>query len=171
MVPADAFQVGVDLAVTPGAVVLRTEMFELIQYTHAPQTPVVRSRPLLVVPPVINVLRRRPRPRPQLRRVPGRAASAGLHDLLAQPRRPAPGPGHRRLRAGDHRPSTWCAGGHLAPTPPACWLLLGRQRCRMVLAALQRDAGRFAERVAGFASVVRVLDQHRAGVAGALLDE
>jgi polyhydroxyalkanoate synthase len=52
MVEPDAFEVGVDLAVTPGAVVLRTDVFELIQYT--PQTPRVRTVPLLIVPPTIN---------------------------------------------------------------------------------------------------------------------
>ncbi len=52
MVEPDAFEVGTDLAVTPGAVVLRTEVFELIQY--APQTPKVRRVPLLIVPPTIN---------------------------------------------------------------------------------------------------------------------
>ena len=52
MVEPDAFEVGADLAVTPGEVVLRTEMFELIQYT--PQTPQVRSVPLLIIPPTIN---------------------------------------------------------------------------------------------------------------------
>jgi polyhydroxyalkanoate synthase len=52
MVEPDAFEVGTDLAVTPGAVVLRTEMFELIQYT--PQTSKVRTVPLLIVPPTIN---------------------------------------------------------------------------------------------------------------------
>jgi len=52
MVEPDAFEVGVDLAVTPGEVVLRTDVFELIQYT--PQTPKVRSVPLLIVPPTIN---------------------------------------------------------------------------------------------------------------------
>jgi polyhydroxyalkanoate synthase len=52
MVDTDAFQVGRDLALTPGAVVLRTPVFELIQY--APQTPRVRERPLLLVPPMIN---------------------------------------------------------------------------------------------------------------------
>jgi polyhydroxyalkanoate synthase len=52
MVESSAFEVGRTLAVTPGAVVLRTPMFELIQY--APQTDEVRTVPLLIVPPVIN---------------------------------------------------------------------------------------------------------------------
>ncbi len=52
MVEPDAFEVGADLAVTPGKVVLRTDVFELLQYT--PQTPKVRSVPLLIVPPTIN---------------------------------------------------------------------------------------------------------------------
>jgi len=52
MVDTTAFAVGRDLAVTTGSVVLRTEMFELIQYT--PQTPRVRTVPLLMVPPTIN---------------------------------------------------------------------------------------------------------------------
>jgi polyhydroxyalkanoate synthase subunit PhaC len=52
MVDGNAFQVGRDLAATPGAVVLRTEMFELIQYQ--PQTERIREVPLLIVPPTIN---------------------------------------------------------------------------------------------------------------------
>ena len=52
MVEPDAFEVGVDLAVTPGSVVLRTPVFELIQYR--PVTETVRQVPLLIVPPVIN---------------------------------------------------------------------------------------------------------------------
>jgi len=52
MVDGSGFTVGGNLAATPGAVVLRTEAFELIQYT--PQTPMVRRVPLLLVPPTIN---------------------------------------------------------------------------------------------------------------------
>ena len=46
------FQVGVNLAATPGAVVYRDDVMELIQY--APATDTVGQRPLLVVPPQIN---------------------------------------------------------------------------------------------------------------------
>jgi polyhydroxyalkanoate synthase len=52
MVPPGAYTVGTDLAVTPGDVVLRTPLFELIQYR--PSTGTVRRRPLLIVPPTIN---------------------------------------------------------------------------------------------------------------------
>jgi polyhydroxyalkanoate synthase len=52
MVDPDAFTVGEDLASTPGAVVFRTDVFELIQYK--PTTEKVRAVPLLMVPPTIN---------------------------------------------------------------------------------------------------------------------
>ena len=51
-VDAKPFQLGKNIATTPGAVVLRTEMFELIQYK--PMTGEVWARPLLIVPPQIN---------------------------------------------------------------------------------------------------------------------
>ena len=52
MVEPDAFTVGEDLATTAGAVVFRTDVFELIQYR--PTTETVRAVPLLMVPPTIN---------------------------------------------------------------------------------------------------------------------
>ncbi len=52
MVDSSAFTVGEDLALSPGAVVLRTPVFELLQYK--PATAQVREQPLLIVPPMIN---------------------------------------------------------------------------------------------------------------------
>ena len=47
-VGAEAFQVGRDVAVTPGKVILRNRLIELIQY--APATTEVRAKPILIVP-------------------------------------------------------------------------------------------------------------------------
>ena len=46
------FRVGENMACSPGSVVYREDMFELIQYT--PATENVRERPLLVVPPQVG---------------------------------------------------------------------------------------------------------------------
>ncbi len=48
----DAYQVGVNVATSPGKVVFRNRVFELIQY--APATKTVHEVPLLIFPPWIN---------------------------------------------------------------------------------------------------------------------
>ncbi len=52
MVDRKQFIVGKDIGASPGAVVYRDEMFELLQYR--PATPKVHSIPVLMVPPEIN---------------------------------------------------------------------------------------------------------------------
>jgi polyhydroxyalkanoate synthase len=52
MVDGSSFEVGRNVAATAGAVVLRTEILELIQYR--PLTETVREVPVLIVPPTIN---------------------------------------------------------------------------------------------------------------------
>ena len=52
MVDRRPFKLGENIAISPGAVIHRSEVFELIQYT--PQRDTVYARPMLVVPPQVN---------------------------------------------------------------------------------------------------------------------
>src|SRR3546814_16525205 len=52
MTDVEAFEVGVNVATTPGKVVYENELMQLIQYSPATET--VMRRPLLNVPPWIN---------------------------------------------------------------------------------------------------------------------
>jgi polyhydroxyalkanoate synthase subunit PhaC len=168
MVEPDAFAVGADLAVTPGTVVLRTPVFELIQY--APVTETVHERPLLIVPPVINKYY-----------ITDLAPGRSMVEYLVSTGQPVfmiswrnPDARHRHWRLGTYGAAILAAlaaareitGADAATMLGVC---SGGILAAMVLAHLAH-AGQDGQ-VAGLALAVTVLDQARAGLPSALTDQ
>jgi polyhydroxyalkanoate synthase len=168
MVEPDAFEVGVDLAVTPGSVVLRTPVFELIQYR--PVTSAVRQVPLLIVPPVINKFY-------VMDLAPGRSmveylVSQGLQVFMISWRNP------------DARYAKWdldTYGQAILDAMDAAERVTGSDRTAVagtcsggiiaaMVAAHLAHAGR-QDRIAALTLLVTVLDQAHAGLASAVIDE
>ena len=168
MVEPDAFEVGVDLAVTPGSVVLRTPVFELIQYR--PATPAVRQVPLLIVPPVINKFY-------VMDLAPGRSmveylVGRGLQVFMISWRNP------------DARDAKWdldTYGQAILDAMDAAARITGSEQTALagscsggiiaaMVAAHLAHTGQ-QDRIAALTLMVTVLDQARAGLAGAVIDE
>lgn len=168
MVDPDAFTVGEDLAVTPGSVVFRSEVFELIQY--APQTEKVQSVPLLMVPPVINKYY-------VMDLAPGRSmiehfVCQGVQVFAVSWRNPT----------AEHR--TWgfdTYGSAILDALEAVETITGSDRTHLqascsggILAAMTAAhlaASGQSDRLASLTLMVTVLDQRKAGFAAAAIDE
>jgi polyhydroxyalkanoate synthase subunit PhaC len=178
MVPPDAFTVGTDLAESPGSVVLRTPVYELIQYQPATKT--VRELPLLIVPPTINKYY-------ILDLAPGRSM---IEYLTAQGQQVFV----MSWRNPDERHAAWgfgkyteaiieamqavagicsadavhllaaCSGGILASLTAA--VLADRSRAAAAAGAADDDP-----RLASLTLLVTMLDQARTDAVGALVDE
>jgi len=168
MVEPDAYQVGVDLAVTPGSVVLRTPVFELIQY--GPATPAVRQVPLVIVPPTINkfyVMDLAPG-----RSLAGYLVGAGLQVFMISWRNP------------DARHAKWdfsTYGQAVLDAMDAAERITGSERTALMgacsggviasmVAAHLAHVGQ-QDRIAALTLMVTVLDQARAGLASAVIDD
>jgi len=168
MAEPDAFEVGVDLAVTPGSVVLRTPVFELIQYR--PATAVIRQVPLVIVPPTINKFY-------VMDLAPGRSlveylAGSGLQVFMISWRNPDARHaqwdfsvyGQAVLNAMDA--AARITGSEQAALAGAC---SGGIIAAMVAAHLAHTGQQ--DRLAALTLLVTVLDEARAGLASAVIDE
>ena len=167
MVDGSSFQIGRNIAATPGSVVLRTEQLELIQYR--PQTETVRAVPILLVPPTINKYY-------VLDLAPGRSLveyllGQGLQVFVVSWRNP------------DARHAGWgfdtyvqaiCdaldATDRICETDKAVLFGFCSGGVLSALAAAALAATGGSDRLAAFAMGVTVLDYTDAGVPGALVD-
>ena len=168
MVPPNAYQVGTDLAVTPGSVVLRTPMLEVIQYR--PQTETVREVPLLIIPPTINKYY-------VLDLAPGRSlieylVRQGQQVFVVSWRNP------------DVRHREWGFDAYaqgLLDAFDAVDKITGVDSAHVVaacsggllacLTAAYRAAAGRLDRLASLSLMVTMIDQDKAGLASALIDE
>jgi polyhydroxyalkanoate synthase subunit PhaC len=168
MVEPDAFKIGTDLAVTAGSVVLRTPVFELIQYR--PATAAVRQVPVVIVPPVINKFY-------VMDLAPGRSLAeyltgSGLQVFMISWRNPNARHaqwdfdtyGQAVLDAMDA--AARITGSEQAALMGAC---SGGIISAMVAAHLAHTGQQ--DRLAALTLMVTVLDEARAGLAGAVIDE
>ncbi len=168
MVPAGAYEVGKDLAVTPGGVVHATDQFELIQYQ--PVTENVYRYPLLIVPPMINKYY-------IVDLAPGRSMVEFLvqqgHQVFVMSWR-NPDARHRDWGLDTYgaaltdalaavRAITGAAKAHL------CALCSGGIMTSMVAAHLAVTGQ--LDQLASLCLGVAVLDQTQAGTAGAIIDQ
>jgi polyhydroxyalkanoate synthase subunit PhaC len=168
MVEPGAFEVGKDLAVTPGSVVLRTPALELIQYR--PATAAVQQVPLLVVPPVINKYY-------VMDLAPGRSLAeylvgSGLQVFMISWRNP------------DARHAPWDLGTYgqaILDAMDAAARITGSEQVVLagacsggiiaaMVAAHLAHVGQ-QDRIAALTFLVTVLDQAHAGLASAVIDE
>ena len=168
MVPPGAFEVGKDLAVTPGGVVYATEVFELIQYQ--PVTETVHRYPLLIVPPMINKYY-------IVDLAPGRSMVEFLvgqgHQVFVMSWR-NPDARHRDWGLDTYGTALTDALGVVrtitaAAKASVCALCSGGIMASMVAAHLA-VTGQLDE-LASLCLGVAVLDQSQAGTAGAFVDE
>ena len=168
MVDTSPFEVGRNVAVTPGAVVLSTEVLELIQYR--PQSGRVREVPVLIVPPTINKYY-------VLDLAPGRS----MVEYLVQ--------GGQQVfviswRNPDARHAAWGLDayvGQVVEALEAVQRVCGTDRAALMgvcaggiiasLAAAHLAATGQQDRLAAFVLLVTVLDTARAGTVGALVDQ
>jgi polyhydroxyalkanoate synthase len=168
MVPPDAFVVGQDLAVTPGGVVYSCEQFELIQYQ--PVTETVYRYPLLIVPPMINKYY-------ITDLAPGRSMAeffvAAGHQVFVMSWR-NPDARHRDWNLDTYGGAVVRALDAVreisgAAKASVCALCSGGIVTSMVAAHLSVTGE--LTKLASLCLGVTVLDQARAGTAGAMIDE
>jgi polyhydroxyalkanoate synthase subunit PhaC len=168
MVAPDAFTLGETVAATPGAVVYRNEVLELIQYS--PQTDEVLTVPLLMIPPVINkfyVLDIAPgrsmieyflRQGQQIFAISWRNPTADQRDwdfdTYGQAILDALDAVEKITGSDRTHLQASCSGGILAAMTAAHLTTIGQ-----------------GDRLAGLTLMVTVLDQRKAGFAAAAIDE